>query len=96
MKEQGEPHVVAYVEWIDSGVVGDTWATREEIEERLQDARDPIRSAGLLMDEADDGILLALSSNDTHGDIGLAFWIPKSAIVRLDKWIPTPGVDSPE
>lgn len=82
-----EPLVVACVEWIDAGVVATRWEERSEVlaeAERL--ATGPIFSAGVLVAQHDDWILLALSANPNNDDVGPAIVIPRRSIVRMAIW----------
>ena len=83
---------VAYVEWVDSGVVSGGWDDRQEAIERAGPTLGlPIRSAGLLVAQNEDGVLLALGHNTRVDDVVLVLAIPRSVIQRMDLWDPTGG-----
>ena len=83
------PPVVAYVEWVDAAHLARTWETADRLRERAAEViAVTVRSAGLLLADDDDHVLLAVAHNPDNDDVGTALAIPRSAIRRIDVWVP--------
>lgn len=80
---------VAYIEWIDSGVAATGWAPLDDVHQEAHDmAVTPIRSAGLVLSQDDNGVTLALSVNDHAEEACLAMFIPCALIRTMAIWEP--------
>lgn len=91
-----ETREIAFVEWVDAGVLAANWRSFDEvIGEQLDDAKKVIRSVGFVLKEDDDGVVLAAMLNDTHDDVGHAQFIPRPIIVRIERWTPDQAAERP-
>lgn len=78
---------VAHVEWIDSGIVSTTWEDIAAVTgENLATVKGPIHSAGFVVHEDAEGIVLSLSVNPNHDDVNLSMYIPRVVIREMRVW----------
>jgi hypothetical protein len=79
--------LIAYVEWRDAGIAADRWEDRAAVLNRAKRiTTDPIRSAGIVLHEDETHVVLAVNRNDNNDDVALVEAIPRSAIIRFEKW----------
>jgi hypothetical protein len=75
---------VVVVEWRDSYRASDGWTPRQEsVDAGREMMSDPITSAGFLIDDTEDGIIVACGFNHHADDVEGAMAIPRSAIVNV-------------
>lgn len=81
---------VAYVEWSDASSVGAVgWQDLDAAVDRARTAIDaPAMAAGLLLEETPTAVVLALMHDPAHDDVAQVVAIPRSAIVRMERWTP--------
>ena len=74
-------HQVAYVEWVDAGILASRWEDREVVVgESLRHIKGSIQTAGFVIANDDEGVVLALSFNPNNDDVNLAMFIPRANI----------------
>jgi hypothetical protein len=78
---------IAYVEWLDSAVVVSGWEDREESLKRVDEmSRESIVSAGFLVANEPDHILVCAGLNTYRDDIAQCLSIPRTAIRKVVLW----------
>lgn len=83
-------HPVAYVEWVDSGVVAVGWDEVSNVTGRVEHD-EILTAAGLLIDNTAAGIILCAGFNPHLEQVVSCLAIPRAAIRRIDVWDPDGG-----
>lgn len=88
--------VIAYVEWVDASSVGALeWQDPDPAADRALDlATTSTIAAGILVEQTDAYVVLALMRNESNGELASVVMIPRATIRRVDIWAPLgPGGD---
>ncbi len=83
---------VIYVEWIDAGIVAARWTDQSEaLGQAGTMIEGSIRSAGFLLEQTPERIVIAGSMNPNNDDVSLVFVIPMACVRSWSIWTAAVG-----
>ncbi len=78
---------IVHVVWLDSGILANIWEDRDEVTSRTAEMlKQPMRSAGFLLADTDDGVTVGLSLNPYRDDVAQVMFIPRACVLEMTKW----------
>ena len=87
--QESEGRIVAYVEWNDAGIAATSWDQREDVLKEAETiVSGLIRSAGFLLEQTPERVVLAVSVNPNNDDVNLVMATPRVCIRRMVVWEP--------